>query len=79
MKRIVLFLNTAILALFASCIILLFGGIEYLTADLNQPVNHQEPAQLIDEYEEDLNPRSDYFFPRDNVFEGHDAHERIDL
>ncbi len=79
MKKLIHFLNVAILSLLASCIILLFGGIGYLAADHYQPADHHDPSYLIDEYEEELSPRSDYLFPRNDVFQEHDAPERIDL
>ena len=71
MRRIVHFLNIAILAFFASCIILLFGGIEYRAADLMQPIDYQESPNPIDEdeYIEELNPRSDYYLPHNEMFQ----------
>lgn len=69
MKKIIHFLNIAILSFFASCIILLFGGIEYRTADLMQSIAYQETPHQSNEYEDDFNPKSDYYSIPDNVFQ----------
>ena len=69
MKKISHFLNIAVLALFAGCIILLFGGIEFRAAEFKQSIDYQEPYYQFEEFEEELNPRSDYFYPRDNIFQ----------
>lgn len=71
MIRIVQFLNMAILTFFATCVILLFGGIEYRAAELMQSIDYQESPYSIDEdeYEKEFNPRSDYYFPQDNMFQ----------
>ncbi len=71
MRRVVHFLNIAILAFFASCIILLFGGIEYRAADLMQRIDYQESPNSIDddEFIEELNPRSDYYLPYNDMFQ----------
>ena len=71
MRRIVHFLNMAILTFFASCVILLFGGMEYRAVDLIQSIDYQESPYPIDEdeFEEELNPRSDYYFPHDNMLQ----------
>ena len=71
MRRVVHFLNIAILAFFASCIILLFVGIEYRAADLMQPIDYQESLNPIDEdeYIEELNPQSDYYLPDNDMFQ----------
>ena len=68
MKKISHFLNIAILTFFASCMILLFGGIEYRTADLMQSIDYQKPLYPLDDLENDINPRSDYYSEPDNVF-----------
>ena len=68
MKKIGHFLNIAVLALFASCIILLFGGIEFRAAEVKQSVDYQEPIYQFDDYGDELNPRSDYYSPHDNMF-----------
>ncbi len=79
MKKIGHFLNIAVLALFAGCIILLFGGIEFRAAEFKQSVDYQEPIYQFDDYEEELNPRSDYFSPRDNIFQEANNPEIIHL
>ena len=72
MKKIIHFLNVAILSFFASCIIFLFGGIEYRAADIMQSIDYQEPLYPLDDHEENFNPRSDYYsipgkvFPEEN-------------
>ena len=67
MKKISHFLNIAILTLFASCMILLFGGIEYRAADLMQSIDYQKPLYPLDNHEDDINPRSDDYSVPDNV------------
>ena len=67
MKKISHFLNIAILTFFASCMILLFGGIEYRAADLMQSIDYQKPLYPLDNHEEDISPRSDYYSIPDNV------------
>ena len=69
MRRICHFINMAILVLFASCIILLFGGIEYRAADLMQSIDYQEAPYPVDEYEEEFNPRSDSYSLPDSLFQ----------
>ena len=67
MKKISHFLNIAILTFFASCMILLFGGIEYRAADLMQSIDYQKPLYHLENHKDDINPRSDYYSVPDNV------------
>ena len=79
MKRIVRFLNVAILALFASCTILWLGSMELMTVDFGSPADQQEIPYPIDGEVEELNPRSDFLFPYDNLFQESDRPETVHL
>jgi hypothetical protein len=67
MKKIGHFLNIAILTFFASCMILLFGGIEYRAADLMQSIDYQKPLYPLDNHEDEISPKSDYYTVPDTV------------
>lgn len=67
MKRIIRFLKVAILTLFGTCTILLVGGIHFSATNLIESPDFLEPAYQGDEYFEGLNPKSDNFWPYDEL------------
>jgi hypothetical protein len=79
MKRIIRFLKVAILSLFGASAILLIGGIHFSATGINQAADFLEPAYQGDEYFEEFNPKSDYFWPYDDILQERNAPEIIQL
>ena len=67
MKRTIRFLKVAILTLFGTCTILLVGGIHFSATNIIESPDFLEPAYQGDEYFEELNPKSDYLWPHDDL------------
>jgi hypothetical protein len=65
MKRTIRFLKVAILTLFGACTILLVGGTQFSATHITESSDFLEPAYQGDEFFEELNPKSDNFWPYD--------------
>ena len=79
MKRTMCFLKVAILTLFGTCTILLVGGIHFSTSKLIESPDFLEPAYQNDEFFDGLNPKSDNFWPYDDLLEERNTPEVIQL
>ena len=79
MKRTIRFLKVAILTLFGTCTILLVGGIHFSATNITESPNFLEPACPGDEYFKELNPKSDYLWPYDDLLQERNVPEVIHL
>ena len=79
MKRIIRFLKIAILSLFGASTILLVGGVHFSATGIIESPDFLEPAYQGEEYIEELNPKSDYFWPYGDVLEEKNVPETIQL
>ena len=79
MKRIIRFLKVAILSLFGTCTILLFGGIHFSATHIIESPDFLEPAYQGNEYFEELNPKNDYRWPHDDLLQERNVPEVIQL
>ena len=79
MKRIIRFLKVAILSLFGACTILMVGGVHFSATGIIDSPDFLEPAYQGDEYFEELNPKSDYFWPYDDILQEKNVPEIIQL
>lgn len=79
MKRIIRFLKVAILTLFGASTILLVGGIHLSATGIIQSSDFHEPAYHGDEYFEELNPKSDYSWPYNDILRERNSPEVIQL
>jgi len=79
MKRTIRFLKVAILTLFGTCTILLVGGIHFSASNLIESPDFLEPAYQGDEFFEGLNPKSDNFWPYDDLLKERNVPEVIQL
>ena len=79
MKRIIRFLKVAILSLFGASTILLVGGVHFSATGIIESPDFLEPAFQGDEYFEELNPKSDYFWPYDDILQEKNVPEIITL
>jgi len=79
MKRTIRFLKIAILSLFGASTILLVGGVHFSATGIIESPVFLEPAYQGDEYFEELNPKSDYFWPYDDILQEKNVPEIIQL
>ena len=79
MKRSIRFLKVAILILFGTSTILLVGGIHFSAINIIESPDFLEPAYQGDEYFEELNPKSDDFWPYDELLKERNVPEVIQL
>lgn len=79
MIRIIRFLKVAILALFGASTILLVGGVHFSATGIIESPVFLEPSYQNDEYFEELNPKSDYFWPYDDILQEKNVPEIIQL
>lgn len=79
MKRIIRFLKVAILTLFGACTILLVGGVHFSANHIIESPDFLEPAYQGNEYFEELNPKNDYLWPHDDLFQERNDPEVIQL
>ncbi len=79
MKRTIRFLKVAILTLLGACTILLIGGVHFSATNMIEPPDFLEPTYQGDEFIEGLNPKSDNFWPYDELLKEKNAPEVIQL
>ena len=77
MKRSIRFLKVAILTLFGTCTILLVGGIHFSATNIIESPDFLEPAYQGDEYFEEYNPKSDDFWPYEELLQERNVPEVI--
>ena len=79
MKRTIRFLKVSILTLFGTCTILLVGGIHFSASNLIESPDFLEPAYQGDEFFDGLYPKSDNFWPYDDLLREKNIPEVIEL
>ena len=77
MKKSIRFLKVAILTLFGTCTILLVGGIHFSATNIIESPDFLEPAYQGDEYFDELNPKSEDFWPYDELLQERNVPEVI--